>query len=438
MLATGSAVTAVYFSVTCAPAILTLAGCGLIQAWSSDRARGRSLRDRPRAPATSARRRVLDPRNLLRLSQGEDGSRLVQSLGLFAAGGIVLMLLFLPGLVAFSELVSERAAPGIPGNISWGDFGRIVFGTDQPLMLAWLVASTAVGTIVCWRRQRVVALIVSLMLVGQILGVFAAVQWLARELVLARFSIAALPGFLMFTAVGVATQAHWIARLLPDRLPAVGSVPPALVGLALAGWIYTGPIPKIYSAPNAFTNRTQYYVYDTVGFAMHATAPALDWPEFYDFLENSSDDLVVVEGPLTNAWTLAPYASYQDRHKQAVRVFSDAQHFRSEGVGFASVIPFRGDRLDLSGVDFLIVHRDVVGETSGSQPKLMDARALNQENAGAKQIAVYQREGLKSWPAAIYQNLARRALLAIVEDERLQRVYEDEWIVVFAIDRRTG
>ena len=98
--------------------------------------------------------------------------------------------------------------------------------------------------------------------------------------------------------------------------------------------------------------------------------------------------------------------------------------------------PFRGGRLDLSGVDFLIVHRDVVGETSGWQPELLDARALNEKNASEKQIAVYGRKGPQSWPAAIYQNEGRLALLGIARDERLRRVYEDEWIVVFATDRR--
>jgi hypothetical protein len=225
--------------------------------------------------------------------------------------------------------------------------------------------------------------------------VVIAPAWADHPLVVTRYAIAAVPGLLVLTCLGLCAVAQFLARTLaaPAAAPLACAV---LVGAVVA----SGPLPAKYAAGRVSTN-------DLLDHVRPASTPAsARLPPFYRALAAAPGDGVVAEWPWLPQWQ-----AYQDVHgKRILCVVAEA--FADPGVHQRSAIPAA---LVLAGggdFDWLVVHKNPLYEwpfVTGVPLPVLDAPSLAAIEAGA---------------AASLHALGAVATLRLVE--------EDERIAVFA------
>ena len=188
-----------------------------------------------------------------------------------------------------------------------------------------------------------------------------------QPLVIARYAIAALPGLLLFAAVGLDA--------------AVRRIPSSVVASVVAGGVLgigfvSGPLPEVMFRENAFTSRPSSWVGSGSAVDL-ARAPA-----FYAQLADSPSGVVVAEMPWVLEWPLAIAADYQRIHQREVRTATGFWTFRDPAVRFATQLRWREGAAgpDLNGVDYAIVHLDWVQEWTRltGAPMTMDPDRLDE------------------------------------------------------------
>lgn len=187
-------------------------------------------------------------------------------------------------------------------------------GTGSPLVLIVVVALTAYGTLVLWRRDREGALFFTFLIAGYWLLVAASgATWIEHPLVQARYVLIVLPFLLFATATGAIA----LARLA--SWPAI--VPVTLIALPLA-LLALGPLPPSFYYPNQFLGHERFqYDYDESKNPYVTLAPKRNMPAFYDQLARLPPaSVTLIEAPWNLESQFNPLPFYQQRHRQLVKI----------------------------------------------------------------------------------------------------------------------
>lgn len=375
LLASVAGATAIFFNLTAVAPLLAVFGWGL-----ADALLARRRQDLRRA---TARRWV----------------------AVSLPGALLCAILLLPGAESLVTSIRSKAGGSTPAWATLVDASYYVYGVNSPIVLLAVIATTVVGAVVALRRHAELGVALLLLLVSSA----AAVQVLELTFsdfwfVYARYVIVALPGLLLFLAVGLAYYARSAARLLrgsPRLASGVGSL---ILACGIAVIVADGPLRKIYWVPNAFTMDLTDYVGDT---------SAVSAPDFYhELAANRPAELIVAEAPYSIGFPI--YARYQSLHRQRVRGVSEFIVFASPGIRFRSVR--RPDPAQSpSWADVLILHRNLFRETV--------------EFSGVPWFWGSDRPILTE---QLLVDAARRIERIWSRDSRLERIYEDEWLLVYA------
>ncbi|MEE2665831.1 MAG: glycosyltransferase family 39 protein [Myxococcota bacterium] len=284
----------------------------------------------------------------LRGRQGVPARR-AAAVGIGLGGGLAAALIG-PSAEALARFAEAKAAvASVPPPSAWWGGAQAVAGIRAPLGVAAFGLAVLAGAVTGLRRAPAATGLALAAIVAQ-LGAFVLLRPYGSEqpLVIARYAIAAFPGLLLLAAAG-------LARGL-DRLPS----PAAAASLGTASlllWAGFGPLPVIYGRENAYASHPS-----TLVAPLHAVAPAAV-PSFYRELQ-TRPNLELVEAPWVLEWPLAIPADYQVIHGGRVRALTGFWTFREPGVRLAAMVGWRGDVPDLTGVDLVVVHRDLVEEWS--------------------------------------------------------------------------
>ncbi len=325
----------------------------------------------------------------------------------------VAAALFAPGLASLMELVSMKSSSGPPTPSVWWRALHALFGTQNDSLLCWLLASSLVGLASGFRRCRWLVVALAGVTLAQIAGVQTAGPFhSSRALVAARYSIAGLPAVIVLTSIGLAAQARaagWLVRAGGER--ASQAATGLFVLLSLLSVTGLGPLPLVFRPGNVFSNDTALYA--TPGAPW--TAEPERFPDFYRALEESEDELTLIEAPWARSWSFAVYAQYHYRHGHEVRVASTEPMFGAPGVRFRSVLFLPDLARHLDGVDYVIVHKNLRAERDAISRVPM----AREDSARAEK-----------W-RSVFGNRGRQVLEACRAMPELQLVHEDEWIAAF-------
>ncbi|MEE3332599.1 MAG: hypothetical protein VX246_17155, partial [Myxococcota bacterium] len=188
-----------------------------------------------------------------------------------------------------------------------------------------------------------------------------------EPLVIARYGIAALPGLLLFGAVGLDAA----VRRIPS--PVAASV---VAGVVIGAGFVGGPLPEPMFRENAFTSRPSNWV------GSGSSVDVARAPAFYAQLAESPSRTVVAELPWVLEWPLAIAADYQRIHQREVRTATGFWTFRDPAVRFGTQLRWRKGAAgpDLDGVDYAIIHLDWVREWTvlTGAPLTMDPDRLDE------------------------------------------------------------
>lgn len=284
-------------------------------------------------------------------SSASAGARRAALTALAFAGSISVALLApaLPALGAFAAAKSGSS----PGSWSaWWGAMRALAGVSGELpdlaaaaVVGLFAAAIAAGA-VAWMRRAPALVVLALSGAAAQLGAFLWTRPYGADdpLVIARYSIAVLPGFLLLAAAGLDAQA---ARL---RAPLAAA---AMLALALVGWLAAGPFVRDYARENAYTSRPS-----SLARAAYTIAPDMI-PAVYARIDAS---MSIVEIPWVLEWPLALPADYQAIHGARVRAATGFWAFHEPGVRLRTIARVVGGALDIANVDAVIVHRDLVEE----------------------------------------------------------------------------
>jgi len=334
----------------------------------------------------------------LRGRQG-DAARRSAAVGIGLGSGLALALIgpSAEALARFAEAKAVVASLSPPS--AWWEAAQAVAGIRAPLGVA-VFGLAVVGGVASGLRSAPSATGLALAAIVAQLGAFVLLRPYGSEqpLVIARYAIAALPGLLLLAAAG-------LARGL-DRVPSPAAAA-ALGTASLLLWVGFGPLPAVFGRENAYTSHPS-----TLVAPLHAVA-AEAVPQFYRELATGAD-LELVEAPWVLEWPLAIPADYQVLHGGRVRALTAFWTFREPGVRLAALVGWRGDVPDLTGVDRVVVHLDLVEEwrqlTGG--PATMPLERLSEAAERYRLDAA----ALDGW-------------LSMQRD--WERVYQDQWLHVY-------
>lgn len=180
-----------------------------------------------------------------------------------------------------------------------------------PVLLGlWQLGRRSPGFVAYWLWLLAVA-VLALELIGP--------EWIHNALVLVRYTAVAQPFVLCLLAVGLADVAARLAaltgRAVPPRLPLAA-------GLAVVAGLYlAGPLPRVYSGINQFTNSVRYQLdYDFERSVYHGLMGHLELPEAYRRMAAEPGDWEIVE----TAWHFeshnTPIHQYQMDHGLPIRI----------------------------------------------------------------------------------------------------------------------
>jgi len=379
LLASVAGATAIFFNLSAAAPVLAVFGWGLADALLSHR-----RHDHRRA---SARRWAA----VLLLS------------------ALLCAVLLLPGAESLVGALRGKTGESTPDWATLVQAAHYLFGVASPIVLLGIVTTTAVGAIVVLRRHAELGILLLLLAVAAAAPVHVLRPALANfSFVYARYVMVALPGLLLFLAVGLAYYAQAATRRLRGTPHLASLVGPLVLACGIAVIVADGPLRKIYRAPNAFTVDLTHYL----GIASAGSAP-----DFYHQLAaNRPGELTVAEAPYSVA--LPAYARYQSLHRQHVRALSGWRLFASPSIRLRSVRALDA-RQPPPWADVLILHRNLFREMSeiGGQKWLRGATRAARPGAIAD-----AREFERIWS----------------RDPRLERIYEDEWLLVYAPRNRAA
>jgi hypothetical protein len=369
LAAAGCGGLAIWFSLTSLPSVLGLWGMGLIVAIAGQAGEGVS----PKA-----------------------GWR--QWFVVVLAGVCLAAALLAPSFAAQGEFVASVQARGTPTASSWWRAAKVIFGTPSDAVLVWLLATTLLGAWWGLRHWPATTLVFLLMLVGQVVAVYAVQPFgAAWPLVQARYVMAAVPGLLVLTCLGLCAQARFAGA-------AVGrsGVAPAAAAVLLGVTVASGWLPPKYRLAHVDTSNLFESLQES-----WSTDPA-HVPRFYATLARSGDEVTILEWP----W-LPLCRHYQDRHGKRLMAISD-EAFPEPAFRFRSLISPESALEGGADFDYVVVHKEPLREW-----KLAGGKDEVRDGEGEEWVA-----RMRAWAAA--------SIAACRSSGKLREMSEDEWTVVFA------
>jgi hypothetical protein len=267
-------------------------------------------------------------------------------------------VLVLPPLLTHPEFVLGKL--GVGGYPTLSALGRAsaFWLAPWPWLAAIAVAGIAAGAWALAQTAPRLAACAGASVLALALGIFAAAPayaWLG--FVLGRYALPALP----FACLALALAPQLVAKRLPGALHAAACVGFGSLVLAASG------IPRaLAEAPAWFPNR---WVAGTEG-----TPPEpREVPAFYRSLaEQAPDSLTLVEAPwIYGLWNNA-LPAYAALHRQRVRIgftegacsaLSWGQYPQDSGIALRAFVSLADDAaLEAQSVDYIVLHRDPLGE----------------------------------------------------------------------------
>jgi len=242
---------------------------------------------------------------------------------LLAVGGLATAAscaLLLPPILADPWSIAAKAGIDRPDAITVIRSWELVLGTaGNPLALVGLVLA-GIGAWRLWQRDHLFLLYWAWMLAVALVGLMLLEPaWIQNALVLVRYLAIAQPVMLALVAVGVVSTAHAVAGLAgrPARPAMVLSVGVAFIA---AFWL-AGPLPRVYSGINQFTNAVRYQVdYDFERSVFHDIMSPVKTPAVYDRMAAEPGDWEIVEAAWYFESNNTPISEYQVEHQMPIRV----------------------------------------------------------------------------------------------------------------------
>jgi len=333
----------------------------------------------------------------LRGRQGRQARRAASlAIAVALALGLALVGPSADALARFAEAKSDGVAA--PASAWWGA-AQAAAGSRSAAFVVLFAVLAALGSYEGFRRAPAATGLALAALAAQ-LGVFALLRphGADQPLVVARYAIAALPGLLLLVAGGLV--------VVIERMPsaALGTLATAAV---LLGCFAAGPLPATLWRENAYTSHPGMLV-----GAFHEL-DASEVPDFYRTLSQAPRG-VLAEAPWVLEWPLALPADYQAIHGARVVALTGFWTFREPGVALAAHVPWRSGSPDLSEVEQVVIHLDLVEEwrqltgapTTMPLDRLLEAAERYRTDARALDVWLAR---LPGW----------------------QRSYEDRWLRVY-------
>jgi hypothetical protein len=307
------------------------------------------------------------------------------------AGVLIAAALLAPSLAAQREFVAGIRERGAPTLVGWWGCARIMFGTRSDHALACLLAMTALGAVVAFRRSPAAVSMAALMMAGQIAACHVIGPLGIHDPgIAARYTIAALPGVLVLTCLGLCALARGAGAVLGRPRVVVPCASAAMLGAFVAsGWL-----PSKYARANV----------DTSNWFAAASPDRERIPRFYRALARTTGDVTIVEWPWLPHWT-----DYQDVHGKRI-VAVKQQLLREKGFRFRSMVSTEAVLAGQGGFDYVVVHKDPVREWlfATGAAAVADSDAL----------------------AAGFRAGAAASLDACRGSASLREIHEDEWVAV--------
>lgn len=388
-------------------------------------------------------------RPLRRWAGGTEGSRgrspggreLAFAALLVAAG---LAACFLPAHGSFGAVLGKVAGGRLSAETVAG-WLRLFSGSGSTAVSALFALLFLLGMEILRRRDRLLFGLFASVWIGSY-GALLAVepQRIFVPIVLARYSIACLPIYLLGAALGAAGITGWLARAAPRGTPNLAAtLRTGTLLLLLAGWVGQGPLWQTYGVRNSFAGHDDFqYDYRRArrtgrsGAGPTGTLPARYVPAFYRSLREAPADTRIIEYPQVLWWSGTFYHHYQRIHRKRVllghprdsylithRVLHPALRLRN------SVDVFDPAAVRASGAAYLVVHKNPPAELAylrlvletGTDQGFADLDPARDENE--------RRFGPTSRRAA-------RELIEFYRERQGDPFYEDRWIAVFRLSPR--
>ena len=309
---------------------------------------------------------VLSPFAFAAFASLRDGARLRASLpplaALVGAVAAATLLLLLPARESLLALAGQHGTGRLPTPGTWLELAQLQLGSRSLAVVAILAVAALRGALVLARRERDLALILACGILGQVAGLFVlAPRFLETLAVANRYLLVALPAWLAFAAVGLATP----LRRADRRAGAFQTV--AVAGLLVALFA-TGPFARDAWRWSSFSHGQPFVNFLGPGDRM----PPGSVPRFYR--ELPPGDEAIIEAPWANVGTHA-YVAYQAVHRRPVRVASVNQLHGDPRIALRNVLAYEPEALRRSGARFVVVHLDVRREEEQVRTSELQHRA---------------------------------------------------------------
>lgn len=345
----------------------------------------------------------------------------LRSSAIVILGALLLaLLLYAPSLASLLEITRDRSGTGSFTLVGVRDGLHFLLGTRLGVVLLWAVAGVAVGAA---RLQRTRAVLLA-PLVAMFIAQATALALLAPELVewsyvLGRYLLPGALGVLILLGLGIAQQASWIAKLATPLFGAAGAGLERAFGVAALAALVSlasclGPLPDIVRSPNAFTSHPREYAPPVPPLVAERISP------FYASLARTPmRQGSIVEVPWTRAFRFTPYAEYQRIHGRTVWSVTSDPLFEDPDLDLRGVRPLEALASTSIESDYVVIHKRVAEEMLHVIPLARGTLVQRSERTIPGQLRSLHNETVQ---------LAKRIC---ERNDRLRRVYEDDWLVVY-------
>ena len=254
------------------------------------------------------------------------------------------------------------------------------------------------------------------------------------SMIFTRYFSPVLPIWLLVVSFAISDLCVRLRRVLGTRTKLAKAGP--VLGLAglFAVIVLQGPLPRVYSYPNDFTNHKDFqYNYlhlDDLPDSVKGGDGVC--PAFYRALKEGDEKTAMIEFPAVVSWTWNIFHVYQSVHKKRVAVGYDGnayglflgyEAFQNKNVRFHNFVDISDPRLLRGrGFAFLVIHKDIWRESAVSSfltPEIRRQMVHRVANLDASLRSAMQR---------YVSETIRRGEVAFGRP-----YYEDEWIVVYRI-----
>jgi hypothetical protein len=242
---------------------------------------------------------------------------------ILAVGSLVTLgsaALVLPPLLGHPEAIAVKAGRDVYSGETLIRAWEMVLGVGSPWLAVALAVPVVYGGFELGRRAPAFLAIWLWMLAASLIVIqLLGPEWVQNALVLVRYCAVAQPFILALLALGVVGLADRLAALAAGgKRPWIG----ALAGLVIVPALYLlGPLPKVYSGINQFTNSVRYQVdYDFERSVFNDLFGPLELPEAYRRMMRAPGDWTIIEAGWHFESHHTPVSEYQRHHQMPIRI----------------------------------------------------------------------------------------------------------------------